>query len=176
MGSHIGCKPHVTYCRCEHLRTRSCSDSRLKWAIRFLRPTSEVERQVAQTRVWDVAQNFSDLCLMQSFSDSHLKWDVGFLRLASELERQVSLTCAWNGTMGCSNPCETRSSSDSRWMGTELLRLALNASLLWPSSEVSVLLWTRGLRFNLKRDLRVEVRFASDDLSLVIFEQPLSIS
>jgi len=30
----------------------------------------------------------------------------------------------------------------------------------------------QGLRFNSKHDLRVEVRFASDDLSLVIFGQP----
>jgi len=55
------------------------------------------------------------------------------------------------------------------WWDTELLRLALNASLFKPTSEVSMLLWMRVSRFSLKRDLRVEVRFASDDLSLVIF-------
>ena len=58
-----------------------------------------------------------------------------------------------------------------RW-DAEILRLASNAGLFRPASEVSVLLGTRGPRFNLKRDLRVEVRFASDDLSLVIFRQP----
>jgi len=52
----------------------------------------------------------------------------------------------------------------------ELIRLALNASLLRPASEVSVLLGTRGPHFSLKCDLRVEVRFAYD-LSLMIFEQ-----
>ena len=54
----------------------------------------------------------------------------------------------------------------------EFLRLALNASLLRPASEVSVLFWMRGPCFNLKRNLRVEVRFASADLTLVIFGQP----
>ena len=48
----------------------------------------------------------------------------------------------------------------------------MNAGLLRPASEVSVLLWMRGPHFNLKRDLRIEVRFASDDLSSVIFGQP----
>jgi len=41
-----------------------------------------------------------------------------------------------------------------------------------PASEVFMLLWMRGPRFSLKRDLRVEVSFASDNLSLVIFGQP----
>jgi len=54
----------------------------------------------------------------------------------------------------------------------ELLRLASNSGLLRPASEVSVLLGTRGPHFSVKRDLHVEVRFASDDLSLVIFGQP----
>ena len=58
----------------------------------------------------------------------------------------------------------------------ELLRLVLNAGLLRPASEVFILLWTRGPFFSLKRDLRVEVRFAYDDLSMVIFEQPTRIS
>ena len=54
----------------------------------------------------------------------------------------------------------------------ELLRLVLNASSLRPVFAVSVLLWTQGLRYSLKRDLRVGVRFAFDDLFLVIFGQP----
>jgi len=54
----------------------------------------------------------------------------------------------------------------------ELLRLVLNAGLLRLASEVSVLLGMLGLHFSSKRDLRVEVRFMSDDLSLVIFGQP----
>ena len=54
----------------------------------------------------------------------------------------------------------------------ELLRLALNAGLLRLASEVSMLLWTRSPRFSLKHDLRVEVKFVSDDLSLIIFGQP----
>jgi len=53
----------------------------------------------------------------------------------------------------------------------ELLRLASNAGLLRPASEVSVLLGTQGSSFSSKYDLRVEVRFASDNLSLVIFGQ-----
>jgi len=48
----------------------------------------------------------------------------------------------------------------------ELLRLALNASLVRPASKVPML---RCPHFSLKYDLRVEVRFESDDLSLVIF-------
>jgi len=36
--------------------------------------------------------------------------------------------------------------------------------------------WMRGPRSNLKRDLRIEVRFASDDLSLVIFGQHTTLS
>ena len=55
-----------------------------------------------------------------------------------------------------------------RW-DTELLRLASNASLLMSVSEVFMPLWMRGSRFSLKRDLRVQVWFVSDDLSLVIF-------
>ena len=35
-----------------------------------------------------------------------------------------------------------------------------------------MLLWTRVSRFSLKHNLHVEVRFTSDDLSLVIFRQP----
>ena len=61
---------------------------------------------------------------------------------------------------------QTRVGQDAK-----LFRPALNAGLLMPASEVFMLLWTLGLRFSLKHDLRVEVRFASDDLSLVIFGQ-----
>ena len=53
----------------------------------------------------------------------------------------------------------------------ELLRLASKTSLLRPASEVSMLLEMRGPRFSSKRDLHVEVRLASNDLSLVIFGQ-----
>jgi len=107
----------------------------------------------------------------QSYSDSRLKWDTRFLRLASEVKRQVTQARALP---------ETQSYSDSRWnwdarflrpASAKLLRPALNVSLLMPASEVFMLLWTRRPRFSLKRDLRVEVRFASDDLSLVIFGQ-----
>ena len=55
----------------------------------------------------------------------------------------------------------------------ESLRLASNVGLLRPTSEVSVLLGTRGPRFSLKCDLKV--RFVSDDLSLVIFGQPTEL-
>jgi len=51
----------------------------------------------------------------------------------------------------------------------ELLTLASNAGLLRPASEVSILLGTRGPHFSSKRDLRVEVRLTSNNLSLVIF-------
>ena len=88
---------------------------------------------------------------MWSCSNLRLKWDARFLIPVSEVERQVAQTYAWHGMW---------SYSDSRWMDAELLRSA---------SEVSMLLWTGGPRFSLKRDLHVEVRFASDDLSLVIF-------
>ena len=57
----------------------------------------------------------------------------------------------------------------------KLLRLTSNAGLLRPASEVSVFFGTR-LHFSLKSDLRVEVRFTSDDLSLVIFRQPIIFS
>ena len=53
----------------------------------------------------------------------------------------------------------------------ELLKLASNAGLLSPASEIFMLLGTRGSRFSSKRDFRVEVRFVSDDLSLVTFGQ-----
>ena len=79
-----------------------------------------------------------------------LKWDAGFLK-----------------------PCVRRGVPQTRiGRDIELLRLAQNAGLLMPASEVSVLLWTRGPRFSLKRALLVEVRFTSDDFSLVIFGQP----
>jgi len=84
---------------------------------------------------------------MQGFSDLQLKWDAGLLR-----------PC-----VRCGVP-QTRVGWDA-----ELLRFALNVGLLRPASEVSVLLWMRGLLFSLKHDLHIEVRFASDDLSLVIF-------
>jgi len=72
------------------------------------------------------------------------------LRLAPDLEHGVT---------------QTRISRDA-----ELLRLASNAGLLRPVSEVSMLLEMRGPHFSSKRDLRVEMRLASDYLSLVIFE------
>ena len=53
----------------------------------------------------------------------------------------------------------------------KLLRLSSDAGLLRPASEVSVLLGTRGPHFSSKCDIRVKVRFASDDLFLVIFGQ-----
>jgi len=74
------------------------------------------------------------------------------LRLAPDLKHRVT---------------QTRVGRDA-----ELLRLESNAGFLMPVSEVSMLLVMRGLRFSSKRDLRVEMRLASDDLSLVIFEQP----
>ena len=55
-------------------------------------------------------------------------------------------------------------------LNAELLRLASNAGLRRLASEVFILLETRGPRFSSKRDLRVEVRFASDDLPLMIFK------
>jgi len=72
---------------------------------------------------------------MQGFSNLHLKWstkllrltfevDAGFLRPTSEVECQVAQTRAWPGT---------RSYSD---LDTELLKLASNAGLLRPASEV----------------------------------------
>jgi len=64
---------------------------------------------------------------------------------------------------------ETRSSSNSRWMrdtgffrptfDAELLRLMLNAGLLWPAFEVSVLFWTRGPRFS--QNATFELKFGS---------------
>jgi len=84
----------------------------------------------------------------QGFSDPRLMWS------------WVAQTCAWNGMRGCLDLA----------LDVELLRFALNAGLLRPASEVSVLLWTRGPHFSLKRDLRVEVRFASNDLSLLILD------
>ena len=57
----------------------------------------------------------------------------------------------------------------------ESLRLTSNTGLLRPASEVSVLLGMRGPRFSSKRDFHVEVRFASDDLPLVIFGQPAEL-
>ena len=89
---------------------------------------------------------------MQGLSDSRLKWRAKLLRSALDMERGIT---------------QTRVGRD-----TELLRPALNAGLLMPAFEVFMLLWTRGPHFSLKRDLHVEVRFASDDLSLVIFGQP----
>ena len=53
----------------------------------------------------------------------------------------------------------------------ELLGLASDADLLRLASEVSTLLEMRGPRLSSKRNLRVEMRLASDDLSSVIFEQ-----
>ena len=78
------------------------------------------------------------------------------LKLAFNVRRKVS------GALSCSDLRLTWSA--------ELLRLALNAGLLRPASEVSVLLGMRGPRFSSKRDLHVEVRLASDDLSLLIFD------
>ena len=73
------------------------------------------------------------------------------LRLALDLERELT---------------QTRVDRDA-----ELLRLASNVGLLRPASEVSILLGTRGPRFSSKRDLCVEARLTSDDLSLVIIGQ-----
>jgi len=61
-------------------------------------------------------------------------------------------------------------------MGRGVTQTRVERGLLRPASEFSVLLWTPGPRFSLKRDLRVEVRFAYDDLSMVIFEQPTRLS
>jgi len=69
------------------------------------------------------------------------------LRPALDMERGVTQT-----RVGCD---------------AELLRLVSNAGLLRPAF---VLLRTRGPHFSLKHDLHVEVRFASDDLSLVILD------
>ena len=99
------------------------------------------KRSVAQTRIWSETQGFSD---------QRLKWSAKLLRLAPDLEHGVT---------------QTRISRDA-----ELLRLASNAGLLRPVSEVSMPLEMRGLHFSSKRDLRVEMWLASDDLSLVIFE------
>ena len=74
-----------------------------------------------------------------------------------------SISC-WSGC-GVPQTCVGRDA--------ELLRLASNAGLLRPASEVSMLLKMRGLHFSSKYDLRVEVRLASDDLSLVIFGQSI---
>ena len=49
----------------------------------------------------------------------------------------------------------------------ELLKLALNAGLLRPASEVSMFLGTRGPRFS----RRIKIGLTSDGLSLVIFRQ-----
>jgi len=98
---------------------------------------------------------------MQGFSDPRLKWSAELLRPALEMGRGVAHTHVRRGVP------QTRIGWD-----VELLRLALNTGLLRLASEVSVLLWMRGPRFSLKHELRVEVRFLSDDLSLVIFGQP----
>ena len=55
------------------------------------------------------------------------------------------------------------------------LLFASNAGLFKPASEVLMLLEMRGPRFSSKRNLCVEVRLASDDLTLVIFGQPTPI-
>ena len=73
------------------------------------------------------------------------------LRLVLEMGRGVAQTLR-----------EMQSSSDSRW--TQVYSC--------PRLKSSCFYWTRDPRFSLKRDLRVEVRFAFDDLSLVIFGQP----
>ena len=86
-----------------------------------------------------------------SCSDSRLKWDAWFLRPASEVEHQVAKTRAWN---------RRRSYSDSVGWDAELLRLALNASLLRPASEVSILLGTRGPHFSSGREVLVSVQNA----------------
>jgi len=57
-------------------------------------------------------------------------------------------------------------------MGHGVTQTHVEAGLLKLASEVFVLLETRGLHFSSKCDIRVEGRFASDDLSLVIFGQP----
>jgi len=93
---------------------------------------------------------------MQDFSDPYLKWSAKLLRLTLDLEHEIT---------------QTRVDQD-----TELLRPAFNAGLFMSASEVFILLWIWGPRFSLKRDLRVEVRFASDDLSLVIFGQLTAMS
>ena len=97
---------------------------------------------------------------MQGFSDPRLKWSAKLLRLALDLKREVTQTrVAWD---------------------VELLRLMSNTSLLRLASEVSILLEMQGPQFSSERDLRIEMRLASDDLSLVIFGQstefPLTFS
>ena len=98
------------------------------------------KRGVAQTRVWNETQGFSY---------PHLKWSAKLLKLTLGLECIVT---------------QTLISQD-----VELLKLTSNAGLLRPVSEVSMLLEMQGSRFSSKRDLRVEVRLAFDDLSLVMF-------
>ena len=78
----------------------------------------------------------------QGFSDPRLKWSAKLLRTTLDMEREVTQT-----------------------------RVGQDTKLLRPASEVFMLRWTRDLRFSLKCDLHVEVRFVLDDLSLVIFGQ-----
>jgi len=96
----------------------------------------------------------------RSYSDSRLSWDARFLIPASKVELQVAQTGAWHGT---------RSYSDPRWMGREVTQTRVERGLthacvwsLCASWDARSAFWT----------LRVEVRFASEDLSLVIFGHP----
>ena len=116
----------------------------------MLKPVLGMECGVAETRV------------RRRVPQTHVGWDTELLRLTLESRCGVLQT-----RVRC-RVTQTRIERD-----VELLRLALNASLLRPTSEVSIFLWTRGPHLSLKRDLRVEVRFASDDLSLVIFGKPI---
>jgi len=105
------------------------------------------ERGVSQTCVWRE---------MRGFSDSRLKWSAKLLKSVLNMEHRVTqISVGWVA---------------------DLLRLASNAGLHRPASEVFVLLRTRGPHFSSKCNLHVEVRFASDDLSLVIVGQPTSSS
>jgi len=58
--SCAGQRPRIVCYRRGRLRTRSCSDSCLKWDARFLRPASEMERQVALTCDWHGTQSYWD--------------------------------------------------------------------------------------------------------------------
>ena len=90
-------------------------------------------------------------------------------------ECEVAHTCVWREKRDFSDLC-------LKW-SAKLLRLALDMEREVPQTRIEYGLtqacvwslcasWIQGPRFSLNCKLRVEVRFASDDLSLVIFEQP----
>jgi len=150
-------------------------NSHITWEVNWLSNGVSYNKNVGLALDADfplLVVDVSDSVRTGSYSDSRSKWDAGFFRPASKVERRVAQTCAWNGMRRCSDPHKIWNSSDSRWMGYRVTQTHVERGFTQARSKVSVLLWTRGPHFSLKRDLRVEVRFASNDLSLLIFGQP----